>query len=229
MTAGLLVSRKTKNDLYNLQLSNNTPDNVNRYKLYKQNYFKLVRAAKKLYFKQKLEANTKNPKKTWETLNEAMGKVKSNQNVSKINVNGTLSSEPKEIANHFNTFFTNIGKDISNSIPPVQKQPEDYIQYDHVFPNLNLTNTTPEHVIKVIKSLAPKLSCDVQGISTKMVKFVGNAISLPLAHIFNLSLVLENSPLLLNSVELFQFSKMAILKNVTITGLFRYSVQSQKC
>jgi hypothetical protein len=78
-------------------------------------------------YKQKLEANTKNPKKTWETLNEAMGKVKSNQNVSKINVNGTLSCEPKEIANHFNTFFTNIGKDISNSIPPVQKQPEDYI------------------------------------------------------------------------------------------------------
>jgi len=36
---------------------------VNRYKLYKQNYFKLVQAAKKLYFKQKLEANTKNPKK----------------------------------------------------------------------------------------------------------------------------------------------------------------------
>ncbi len=117
-----------------------------------------------------------------------MGKAKSNQNVSKININGTLSSEPKEIANHINTFFTNIGKDIFNSIPPVQKQPEDYIHYEHAFPNLNLTNTTPEHVIKVIKSLAPKLSCDVQGISTKMVKFVGNAIAMPLAHIFNLNL-----------------------------------------
>jgi hypothetical protein len=46
MTAGLLVSRKTKNDLYNLQLSNNTPDNVNRYKLYKQNYFKLCELQK---------------------------------------------------------------------------------------------------------------------------------------------------------------------------------------
>ncbi len=109
-----------------------------------------------------------------------MGKTKSNQNVSKINVNGTLSSEPKIIANHFNSFFTKIGKDISISIPPVQKQPEDYIHYDHVFPNLNLTNTSPEHVLKVIKSLAPKLSCDVQGISTKMVKFVGKLLQYPL-------------------------------------------------
>ncbi len=63
MTAGLLVSRKTKNDLYTIQLSNNSPENVAKYKTYKQNYFKIVRAAKKLYFKHKLQDNTKNPKK----------------------------------------------------------------------------------------------------------------------------------------------------------------------
>ncbi len=63
MTAGLLVSRKTKNDLYKIQLSNNLPENVAKYKTYKQNYFKIVRAAKKLYFKNKLQENSKNPKK----------------------------------------------------------------------------------------------------------------------------------------------------------------------
>jgi hypothetical protein len=63
MTAGLLVSRRTKNDLYNIQLSNNSPENVAKYKTYKQNYFKIVRAAKKLYFKNKLQENSKNPKK----------------------------------------------------------------------------------------------------------------------------------------------------------------------
>jgi hypothetical protein len=63
MTAGLLVSRKTKNDLYTIQLSNNSPENVTKCKTYKQNYFKIVRAAKKLYFKHKLQDNTKNPKK----------------------------------------------------------------------------------------------------------------------------------------------------------------------
>jgi hypothetical protein len=76
MTAGLLISRSTKNDLFKLQLSNPIPANVAKYRTYKQNYFKIVRAAKKFYFKNKLQANTKNPKKTWETLNEALGKEK---------------------------------------------------------------------------------------------------------------------------------------------------------
>jgi hypothetical protein len=162
-------------------------------------------------------------------LNEALGKDKSNQSVSKNNVNGTLSSEPKIIANHFNSFFTKIGKDISNSIQPVQKQPEDHIQYDHVFPNLNLTNTTPEHVKKVINSLASKTSCDVQGISTKTVKFVGNTIALPLSHIFNLSLSSGKFPTPLKQCRVIPIFKMAIPKNATIIGQFPFSAQYLKC
>jgi hypothetical protein len=188
MTTGLLTSRQNKNTLFKLQLAENTPANVNKYKIFKQTYFKTVRAAKKLYFQHKFQENTGNSKKTWDTLNEALGKEKKNQSVDKININGVSSSDPKEIANHFNRFFTQVGKNISSSIPPVQKQPEDFIHYDHVFPNLNLTNTTPEHVKKVIKSLAPKQSRDVSGTSTKLVKFIGNAIAEPLSHIFNLSL-----------------------------------------
>ena len=70
----------------------------------------------------------------------------------------------------------------------VTKSPEDYIDYGRDIPLLNLQNTTIEHVKKIIKALAPKLSCDVSSISTKMIKFVGNELAEPLAHIFNLSL-----------------------------------------
>ena len=51
-----------------------------------------------------------------------------------------------------------------------------------------MSNTTPEHVKKIIKGLAPKLSCDVYGTSTKLIKFIGDSIAIPLAHIYNLSL-----------------------------------------
>jgi hypothetical protein len=188
MTAGLLVSRLTKNHLFKTKLLDNSPANAQKYKDFKTVYAKTLRAAKKLYFQQKLEANVKNPKKTWETLNEAMGKEKRTSNVEKININGSESSDPQAMANHFNKFFTQIGKNISNSIPPVQKQPEDYIEYGREIPVLNLTNTTPEHVKKVITGLAPKTSCDVSGVSTKLIKFIGSSIAVPLSHIFNLSL-----------------------------------------
>jgi hypothetical protein len=53
---------------------------------------------------------------------------------------------------------------------------------------MSLGNTTPEHIKKVISKFQPKTSCDVQGQSTKMIKFISNEIAAPLSHIFNLSL-----------------------------------------
>ena len=73
---------------------------------------------------------------------------KNNENIEKINANGTTLTDPKLIATEFNAFFTSIGKKISNSIPPTAKQPEEYIDYGREIPSLNLGNTTPEHVKK---------------------------------------------------------------------------------
>jgi hypothetical protein len=188
MTQGLLVSRNTKNKLHKLSISNPEAATIERYKTYKTLYLRTVRGAKKLYFTSKLDANAGNPKKTWETLNEILGKPKKNDSVSQININEIPESDPTKIANHFNTFFTSIGKKISNDIPPVQKQPEDYINYGRDIPGLSLGNTTPEHVLKTIRKFKNKASCDIDGISTKMVKFIGSEIAVPLAHVFNTSL-----------------------------------------
>jgi hypothetical protein len=141
-----------------------------------------------LYFTNKLRENAKNPKKTWQTLNEILDKNNHAETVEKININGVTSTDPKKIATHFNEFFTKAGQDISDSVPPVHMQPEDYINYDREIPSLNLANTTPAHVKKIIRALAPKFSCDVSGVSTKMIKLVGDEICIPLSHIFNLSL-----------------------------------------
>ena len=61
-------------------------------------------------------------------------------------------SDPKKIATEFNTFFTNAGKNISDSVQNVSKAPEEYIDYGRESPILNLQNTTIEHVKKIIKS-----------------------------------------------------------------------------
>jgi hypothetical protein len=63
MTAGLLISRKTKNQLFKNQLVEKTPVNVQKYKTFKQIFDRTLRAAKKLYFQTKLQENAKNPKK----------------------------------------------------------------------------------------------------------------------------------------------------------------------
>ncbi len=145
-------------------------------------------SCKKTLLYAKTSGQCKNSKKTWQTLSEVLGQERSQSSIDKIRIDDNVESDPVKISNHFNEFFTSVGTAISNSIPPIQRQPEDFVQYPNDVPLWNLTNTTPEHVLKIIKSLAPKASCDVYGTSTKMIKFIGEQIAVPLSHIFNLSL-----------------------------------------
>jgi hypothetical protein len=45
---------------------------------------------------------------------------------SEININDVPVADPTKIADHFNTFFTSIGKKIANGVQNVAVQPEDY-------------------------------------------------------------------------------------------------------
>jgi hypothetical protein len=53
---------------------------------------------------------------------------------------------------------------------------------------LDLGSTSQVHICDIIKSLQPKNSCDIDGLSTKLLQKISTEISWPLAHIFNLSL-----------------------------------------
>jgi hypothetical protein len=123
MTQGLLISRNTKNKLHKKAIAAPSLQNVQTYKRYKTLYFRILRGAKKLHITNKLNANVGNPKKTWETLNEILGKPKKSESVGQININGVPESDPSKIANQFNSFFTSIGKKISNDVPNVNPLP----------------------------------------------------------------------------------------------------------
>ncbi len=83
MSNGLLISRQTKNQLYKAKICVNSPENAEKYRKYKTVYFKCLRAAKKLYFTKKLQTNAKNSKKTWQALNEVLGKEQSQPVIDK--------------------------------------------------------------------------------------------------------------------------------------------------
>jgi hypothetical protein len=57
------------------------------------------------YFEENLNANVKNPKKTWELLRQATIGTKQNKNIDKIVANGEQISDPPQIADVFNEFF----------------------------------------------------------------------------------------------------------------------------
>ncbi len=99
-----------------------------------------------------------------------------------------------QIANKFNNFFSKIGTEISESIGETNHKPEDFIPE---IPNLQELEFNEIHqtlICDIIKSFQSKGSVDADGLSTKLLKTIALEISIPLAHIFNLSVQLGVFP-----------------------------------
>lgn len=179
MTAELLEKRKTKLELLKLSLIEPSPQNKTNFRNARNSYNTLLRNTKKTHYTEAIKANAKNSKKTWDILNSVLTRGKKTETIEKINATNGVTTEPKLIANTFNNFFTRVGKEISDSIPQVARQAEDYINYERDFPDLNLGNTTPEQILAIINKFEPKTSVDLDGVSTKMLKTVKTLIAPP--------------------------------------------------
>ena len=193
MTKGILISRKNKLNLYQKFLFSQNSVNENRYKTYRNLYNKIVKAAKVLYFEKKLESNKSDPKKMWGTLNEAINRSSSKSTIiNEINVKGVTVTDSGNIANEFNTFFSEIADNILKDIPVTSARPEDYITDSGL--NFELGLVTTDEIIEIIKSLKTKGSLDIDGLNTKLLKKVINEIAVPLSHIFSISFKLGVFP-----------------------------------
>jgi hypothetical protein len=187
MTKGLLTSRLTKINLHKLAVPTPTVENVDKYKSYRNMYNKLLRASKKAFYCESLHKSIKNPKKTWDIINDALGRPKMLPKIDKLKCNATTLTKPTEIANAFNEFFSEAGVNIANSVNPTNIEPESFLN-DALAPEFQLGGTSPAEIANFIQAFDCKLSTDIDGVSTKLLKAIAIEISFPLSHIFNLSL-----------------------------------------
>ena len=126
MTQGLLVSRQSKIKLHKISIQSPNSSNIERYKKFRNLYNTVMRASKKMYFEKNLNLAKKNPKQSWQLIKEAIGDKKQSKNINEILVDGANITDPLQIANSFNKFFANAGKNVSNSVPPSPIPPENY-------------------------------------------------------------------------------------------------------
>jgi Reverse transcriptase (RNA-dependent DNA polymerase) len=194
MTGGLLISRRTKIALLKQSVSDPSDENVSKYKDYRNLYNKLIKVAKKKNVNERLEKSKKNPKKTWEILNELTGRGKTNANIQKLCSGGLEYTDSKDKANVFNKFFCSVGEAISNSIEPTSANFEDFLRDNPNTIPLEFGLISQAEFITIINNLEPKSSNDIDGISNKILKFLKFEIATPLVHLFNLSLQTGDFP-----------------------------------
>ena len=187
MTPGLFVSRKVKMKLFSKKLRKPSPENLKRFKEYNNTYTKIIRKAKHKYYNDKFKEFSKDSKKTWQTINEILGRKKGFNDIPQRFVsNDKILSGSLEIAEGFNEFFVNIGPNLAKSIPLSNKHFYEYLG-DPCNENFVFANMNHDIILDAMSKLNSKNSCGPDKISTNLLKFVAPNLLIPLTHLFNLS------------------------------------------
>lgn len=88
----------------------------------------MLEISKKRYCNQYFLDNITDGKKIWKAIKEIVHfEPNTNQKLVKIMDNNEENCDTKSIANAFNNYFSNIGKELDNQIPRGHSNPMDYL------------------------------------------------------------------------------------------------------
>ena len=88
------------------------------------------------------------------------------------------------MAEEFNSFFTEAGKKIANSVNPIAHQPDNFVSPE--CPQLSFSQISQAELLEIINSMDAKSSTDINGISMKLIREIRHEVAFPLTHLFNL-------------------------------------------
>ena len=185
ITKGILRSIHTRNKLYKLSLRHPTINNKEKYKKYRNKLTTLIRLSRKLYYSNKLEGNKSNLNSVWRTINELIKRKKTNYPDTIIE-NGNEISDPIEISNMFNEYFTNIGPKLASTLDNNTGHFTQFLSENNEN-SLFFTPTNNSEILKIVQSLKSSKSCGHDDISMHLLKKIIFYIVSPLTHICNLS------------------------------------------
>jgi hypothetical protein len=187
LSVGIKTAIKRKNALYNKQLSRPTITNIKKYKTYRNHLNHLIKASQRLYYQNQLLQNKTNLRKSWQVINTAINRSKvKNKSIKSLTLSGKKVTDPKDIAEHFNTYFTNIGSVLDRKIPPSNLDPASFIKEANPH-TIYLRPCLNDEVAKVIVKLK-QCAAGWDGIPSSLIQENSVIITPCLTHIINLSL-----------------------------------------
>ena len=194
ITTGLKQSIKRKAELYRKYLNHPTTENKLAYTTFKNRLTRLLRKAEADYYLERVDAKKKNIRSLWQIYGPIINpsRVKQSNNIEKIQVNNTVLTDKKDIANALNNYFINIGpqllKNTGNST--------DYLQYlkNNQASSFYMHPTSPSEILALISKLDIKKSPGDDEISGKLLKSCPILFSNLISHIANMVMITGKYP-----------------------------------
>ena len=165
---------------------------VQNYKFYRNKTTKLIQTEKKNFCDKYFQENIDNPRKTWKQIKNLLFNTDNQQEIQcqLLIDNGIPITNPKNIANRFNEYFTNhTSTQYNGSIINDEgfNQFHSTEQYEITMP-LACPNVTEDEIKLIIDGLSNSKAVDIYGISNFFVKFHKEELIPNLTHLTNISL-----------------------------------------
>ena len=156
MTNGLVNACNKKNLLYKRFLTSRFSTSEIRYNTYKNKITSILRYCEKQYYSDLLKAN-KNNTETWKIINDLLNKKSSTMSSypTEFMKNGAIISGNMNIAEHFNSFFANIGPTLAEGIPKSDRHVESFWG-DRVTDSIFLNPVTGEELLNIVHNAKDK-------------------------------------------------------------------------
>jgi exonuclease III len=152
-----------------------------------------LRKAKKDYYSTKIAGDKSNPKEAWKTINSLLGRRNKPTIVNELKLGENSLTNPKDIAEGFNEYFSNIGPNLASQIDTSNSNYETYVKNaESEFTAFQ--PVTVNLVYKLLTGLSSNKATGVDKISCKIIKIASSAISDSLTHIFNQAITLSSFP-----------------------------------
>ena len=161
----------------------------NKLKTFCSTLQKTIRAAKTLYYQRVFERYKSDIRKTWATINKLITKKSKKDEFPKYFIDkDKIITNEKDIAECLNSFFINVGPNLSKTIPaPANKSYLDYLK-TKVALSFEFKSIEPQQLLKVIHGLKSKTSHGHDHISSLLLKEISIETHMVITLIINQSL-----------------------------------------
>ena len=150
---------------------------------------KTIRYAKMHYSNLKFFKYVNDAKQTWSTINEVLGKCKNKREFPKyFLMNNEKITGNDNIASNFNSYFANIGPELSSKLKINCQKTVDSFLIQSISTSFKFELTDSDSVKKTVLKLKPKTSTGFDNLSTLLLKRIIDYILVPLTLILNQSL-----------------------------------------
>lgn len=193
ITSGIRTSSKNLKCLYYLNRHFKTPFTMSLYKMYKNRYEKVLKAAKKQEINRSIKDSDNKTKKIWQIINQhtnKSSKINNNHAGIHLKINENKITEQQEISDAFNYHFATSVKNATNHLIADTGATTEYLRKTNNAPinSVILNHTSEEEIKNIVSKMKNLKSSGLDQVPVTVIKKCIDIIAPTLTHIFNASI-----------------------------------------